>query len=260
MVNEKMQTIRNKTINTIPSVFTIGNMVCGMMALLNVANENFIQACYFLIASYVMDILDGRIARMINAETEIGIELDSFSDWLSFGIAPAYMIYEFALKEYGIFAYPVVLIYIVCGAIRLARFNLKSIAGESSKTYFQGLPIPAAGGIIIFFVLSYSIIENEAPTKTIKFLSENMPVLYSIFPFIMIVISLLMVSSIPYIAMKSKSTFIVRSPLGIIATISTIFIIVMYPQNALLLFFITYAVSGVVYFIFKTLFQERNSS
>lgn len=258
MVDKKIQTIKEKTINAIPSVFTIGNMVCGMMSLLNVANENFIQACYFLVGSYIMDILDGRIARMIKAETEIGIELDSFSDWLSFGIAPAYMIYEFALKEYGIFAYPVVLIYVVCGALRLARFNLKSLSGESSKTHFQGLPIPAAAGIIIFFVLSYSIIENETPAKTIKLLSDNMPVLYSAFPFIMIGISLLMISSIPYVAMKSKNAFIVKSPLGIIASISTIFIIILYPQNALLLFFIFYALSGIIYFLFKIFFQNKN--
>ncbi|MCX7641226.1 MAG: CDP-diacylglycerol--serine O-phosphatidyltransferase, partial [Elusimicrobiales bacterium] len=251
MVNERIKIIKTKTKNAIPSIFTIGNMACGVMALLNVANENFIQACYFLIGSYIMDILDGRIARMINAETEIGIELDSFSDLISFGIAPAYMIYEFALKEYGPFAYPVVLIYVICGALRLARFNLKSLYGDVSKTHFQGLPIPAAAGIIIFFVLSYSIIENETPTKTIKFLSDQMPVLYSIFPFIMIAISLLMISSIPYVAMKSKNTFMVKSPIGLLATISTIFLIIFYPQNALLLFFLLYALSGIVYFVFR---------
>lgn len=257
MVNQKIEVIKTKTKNVIPSIFTLGNMVCGMMSILNVANENFIGACYFLIGSYVMDILDGRIARMINAETEIGIELDSFSDWLSFGIAPAYMIYEFALKEYGVMAYPIVLIYVVCGALRLVRFNLKSLAGESSKTHFQGLPIPAAAGIIIFFVLSYSIIENETPAKTIKFLSDRMPVLYSLFPFIMIGISILMISSIPYVAMKSKNAFVIKSPLGLLTSIFAIFLIIFYPQNALFLFFLLYAISGIVYFVFKLFFNTK---
>ncbi len=258
MVDERVEYIKRKTKSAIPSIFTLSNMAFGIMALLNVANENFMQACYFLIGSYIMDILDGRIARMIDAETEMGIELDSFSDWLSFGIAPAYMIYEFALKEYGLVSYPVVLIYIICGALRLARFNLKSIYGDSSKTHFQGLPIPAAAGIIIFFVMSYSIIEDETPQKTIKFLSVSMPFLYNIFPLIMIIISILMVSSIPYVAMKSKNSFTIKSPLGIIALVSTIFLVAIYPQNALFIFFALYALSGIVYFFYRLFFQKLN--
>lgn len=257
MVSEKIREVKARTKNIIPSVFTLSNMAFGMMAILSVANENFIQACYFLIGSYVMDILDGRIARMINAESEIGIELDSFSDWLSFGIAPAYMIYEFALKEYGIVAYPVVLTYVICGALRLVRFNLKSLSGESSKLYFQGLPIPAAAGIIIFFVLSYSLIENNTPSKTIKFLSKQIPIVYNMLPFIIIIISLLMISSIPYVAMKSKNTFVVKSPLGIILTISVVFLIIFYPQNALFLFFVLYALSGIVYFFYRLFFRNN---
>lgn len=259
MVDEKISEIKRKTKNAIPSIFTLGNMSCGVMAMLNVSNENFTQACYFLVGSYIMDILDGRVARMIKAETEMGIELDSFSDLISFGIAPAYMIYEFALKEYGIVSYPVILLYVICGALRLARFNIKSLSGESSKTHFQGLPIPAAAGIIIFFVLSYSIIENETPAKTIKLISTSMPFLYTIFPFIMIIISLLMISSIPYVAMKSKNSFVIKSPFGIIATISTIFFITFYPQNALFIFFLLYALSGVIYFIFRSILS-RNSN
>ncbi len=259
MVEERVEYIKRKTKNVIPSVFTLSNMAFGVMALLNIANENFIQACYFLIGSYIMDILDGRVARMINAETEMGVELDSFSDWLSFGIAPAYMIYEFALKEYGILSYPVVLIYIICGALRLARFNLKSFSGESSKTHFQGLPIPAAAGIIIFFVMSYSIIENETPQKTIKFLSVSIPFLYNIFPFIMIIISILMISSIPYVAMKSKNAFAIKSPLGLLAVVSTIFLIIVYPHNALFIFFILYALSGIVYFFYRLFFCKNSN-
>lgn len=255
----KIETIKTKTKNAIPSVFTLSNMACGLMALLSVSKEQYVVACYFIIGSYIMDILDGRVARLIGAETEMGIELDSFSDWLSFGIAPAYMIYEFALKEYGIVAYPVVLIYVICGALRLARFNLKSLSGESSKTFFQGLPIPAAAGVIIFFVLSYSLLEYDSPTKMIKMLSKQMPFIYGIFPFIMIGISLLMISSVPYVAMKSQKAFRVKSPLGIIVTISIIFFIVFYPQNALFLFFLLYALSGIIYFLYKLFFKTQEN-
>ncbi len=252
---EKIITLKEKTKNAIPSIFTLANMACGVMALLNISEENYLQACYFIIGSYVMDILDGRVARLIGAESDMGVELDSFADWLSFGIAPAYMMYQFALKEYGIVAYPVVLIYVICGALRLARFNLKSLSGESSKNYFQGLPIPAAAGVIIFFVLSYYILENETPTKTISVLSKQMPFIYGVFPFIMIGVSLLMISSIPYVAMKSSSYFRIRSPVGIIVVVSVIFLVIFYPQNALFLFFLLYALSGIIYFLYKLFFK-----
>ncbi|MBP7795259.1 MAG: CDP-diacylglycerol--serine O-phosphatidyltransferase [Elusimicrobiales bacterium] len=256
---KKIDSIKNKTKNAIPSIFTLSNMACGLMSILSVSNNQYITACYFIIGSYIMDILDGRVARFIGAETDIGVELDSFSDWISFGIAPAYMMYEFALKAYGIVAYPVVLIYVICGALRLARFNLKSLSGQSSKTFFQGLPIPAAAGILIFFVLSYSIIEGDTSSKAISLLSAQMPFLYSIIPFIIIGISLLMVSTVPYVAMKSNTMFRVRSPLGIIISVSLIFLIFFYPQNALFVFFLLYAISGIVYFFYR-LFSSKNSS
>ncbi|MEF3280959.1 MAG: CDP-diacylglycerol--serine O-phosphatidyltransferase [Elusimicrobiota bacterium] len=256
----KTSSIKIKTKNAIPSIFTLSNMAFGMMAILSISREEYITACYFIIGSYIMDILDGRVARFIGAETEIGIELDSFSDWLSFGIAPAYMIYEFALKEYGIVAYPVVLIYVICGALRLVRFNLKSLSGESSKTFFQGLPIPAAAGVIVFFVLSYSIIESDLPSKTISLLNKHMPLLYTIFPFIMIIISLLMISSVPYVALKSGKNFKVKSPLGLLATVSVIFLFIFYPQNALLIFFFLYAISGIIYFFYRLFFSKNTGN
>lgn len=254
---KKIDSIKNRTKNAIPSIFTLSNMACGLMSILSVSNNQYITACYFIIGSYIMDILDGRVARFIGAETDIGVELDSFSDWISFGIAPAYMMYEFALKAYGIVAYPVVLIYVICGALRLAKFNLKSLSGHSSKTFFQGLPIPAAAGILIFFVLSYSIIEGDTSSKAISLLSAQMPFLYSIIPFIIIGISLLMVSSVPYVAMKSNKMFRIKSPLGIVIAVSLIFLIFFYPQNALFVFFLLYAVSGIVYFFYR-LFSSKN--
>jgi CDP-diacylglycerol--serine O-phosphatidyltransferase len=252
----KIDLIKTKTKNTIPSLFTLTNMAFGVMAILSVSEEQFVKACYFIIGSYIMDILDGRVARMIKAETEMGVELDSFSDWLSFGIAPAYMIYEFALKGYGAVAYPVVLTYIICGALRLARFNLKSLSGQSSKEFFQGLPIPAAAGVIIFFILSYSLIEDDTPAKSIKILSKQMPFLYGIFPFIIIGISILMVSSVPYVSMKSGNIFKIRSPLSLIVSISIIFLIIFYPQNSLFIFFVLYALSGIIYFFYRLFFKK----
>jgi len=246
-----------KTAVILPSAFTLANMAFGFFSILSTSNKEYILSCYFLIGSYIMDMLDGRIARLIHAESDFGIEFDSFSDWISFGIAPAYLMYHFALKDYGFWAYPVSLLYVLCGALRLVRFNIKSLSGESSKSHFQGLPIPGAAGIIISFVLSYSIFESEVTNRSISLISKQMPFIYGIFPFIMIAISFLMISSIPYAAFKQKGVFRINSASGIIVIVSVISLIIAYPENSLFIFFSIYAISGIIVGIYKSFFPKK---
>jgi len=99
------------------------------------------------------------------------------------------------------------------------------------------------------------LIEDDIPAKSIKILSKQMPFLYGIFPFIMIGISLLMVSSVPYVALKSGNIFKIKSPLSLLVAVSIIFLIIFYPQNSLFIFFILYALSGIVYFFYKLFFN-----
>ena len=235
----------------LPSLFTIANMAFGFFSIISASERNYVLAAWFVIMSYVMDMLDGRIARLVHGESSFGVEIDSLSDWMSFGIAPAYLMYNFVLKDYGFWGYPVAFLYVLCGALRLARFNLKAHFGESSKVYFQGLPIPAAAGILASFVLAYSMLEAEGNVRSIRLVMDQMPFIYGITPFIMIALALLMVSSVPYAAFKQGNMLNPKSMQGLLVILSILFMIAAYPQDALFFFFSLYAVSGLLAGMYK---------
>ncbi|MEK7720760.1 MAG: CDP-diacylglycerol--serine O-phosphatidyltransferase [Elusimicrobiota bacterium] len=260
---KKIDMVRLKKTGAIvlPSIFTIANMAFGFFAILLASEGKFVKAAWFIIISYAMDMLDGRVARLVHGESSFGVEIDSLSDWISFGIAPACLIYKLVLKDYGIWGYPAAFLYVLCGALRLARFNVKSHFGGSSKDYFQGLPIPAAAGILVSFVLAYSMLEGEGGTRSIQVVMNQMPFVYAAIPFIMIALALLMVSSAPYAAFKGDMVRAnsIKSILLITAVLS---LIVAYPQDALFLFFSIYALSGVLagfYGAFKKIFANKEA-
>lgn len=239
----------------LPSIFTIANMAFGFFSIIAASERNYVLAAWFLIMGYVMDMLDGRIARMVHGESSFGVEIDSLSDWMSFGIAPAFLMYNFVLKDYGFWGYPVAFLYVLCGALRLARFNLKSHFGGSSKQHFQGLPIPGAAGILVSFVLAYSLLESEGNIRSIKVVMDQLPFIYGILPFVMIALSLLMISSVPYPAFKQDSFIKPKSIKGMLLIVSILFLIVFYPQDALFFFFSLYAVSGLLAGILKAIYS-----
>ncbi len=254
----RLEEIKRKGTVVLPSMFTLTNMAFGFFSVLASSNKEYLNACYFLIGSYFMDVMDGRVARLVHGESRFGIEFDSFADFMSFCVAPAYMIHNFALKEYGFWAYPLSFFYVLCGALRLARFNLKSLDGENSKKFFQGLPTPAAAGIIISFVLSYLLLEADDPSRNIAIINKSVPYLYAFFPFILIGLSLLMVSSVPYAAFKSGNMFRLKSISGVIISVSVIAMIIAFPQNSLLIFFSVYALSGIVLLIYFSIFPRKD--
>ncbi|XEC97769.1 CDP-diacylglycerol--serine O-phosphatidyltransferase [Paenibacillus tarimensis] len=137
---------------SIPSLFTVGNLFLGIVAIILVFNENPEYAAMMVIIAMLLDGLDGRVARALNAQSEFGKELDSLSDVISFGVAPAFIMYVVAFQELNpAAAWIVTALFPICGALRLARFNV--IAGTPG--YFIGLPIPAAGGVLCTLALFY---------------------------------------------------------------------------------------------------------
>jgi CDP-diacylglycerol---serine O-phosphatidyltransferase len=229
----------------LPSIFTIANMAFGFFSILSASEGNFVRAAWLLVCSYVMDMLDGRVARLVHGESSFGVEIDSLSDWISFGIAPAYLMYKFTLKDYGPIGYPVAFLYVLCAALRLARFNLKSHFGGSSKDYFQGLPTPGAAGIVISTVLAYSLLESEGGARNIPVVMNLMPYVYAAIPFTMIALALLMVSNAPYAAFKG-GMLRAGSAKGLLLITAVLSMIFVYPQDALFVFFSVYALSGVI--------------
>jgi CDP-diacylglycerol--serine O-phosphatidyltransferase len=130
---------------SIPSIFTIGNLFLGIISIILVFNEKPELAAIMVIVAMLLDGLDGRVARALNAQSDFGKELDSLSDVISFGVAPAFIMYVVGFQDLNAAAgWIVTAIFPICGALRLARFNV--ISGIPG--YFVGLPIPAAGGVL----------------------------------------------------------------------------------------------------------------
>ncbi|MBV6717554.1 CDP-diacylglycerol--serine O-phosphatidyltransferase [Paenibacillus chitinolyticus] len=139
---------------SLPSLFTVGNLFLGVLAIILVFNERPDTAAVLVIVAMLLDGLDGRVARALNAQSEFGKELDSLSDVISFGVAPAFIMYVVAFGDIrpAAAAWVVTAIFPICGALRLARFNV--VAGTPG--YFIGLPIPAAGGILATLALFHT--------------------------------------------------------------------------------------------------------
>lgn len=132
-------------IKSIPSLLTLANLSLGVISILLVFQERAGLAAIMIIIAMLLDGVDGRVARALNAQSEFGKELDSLADVVSFGVAPAFIMYVVALQDVTPFiASFVTVLFPICGALRLARFNVK----ESAPGYFTGLPIPAAGGVL----------------------------------------------------------------------------------------------------------------
>lgn len=136
--------------NSVPNLFTVGNLFLGIIAIILVFNSKPDYAAMMVIIAMLLDGLDGRVARALNAQSEFGKELDSLSDVISFGVAPAFIMYVVAFTNLNpATAWIVTAIFPICGALRLARFNV--VAGTPG--YFTGLPIPAAGGVLCTLAL-----------------------------------------------------------------------------------------------------------
>ncbi|UHA71676.1 CDP-diacylglycerol--serine O-phosphatidyltransferase [Paenibacillus sp. 481] len=162
---------------SIPNLFTIGNLFLGIIAIMLAFEEKYNLAALMIIIAMLLDGLDGRLARALNAQSDFGKELDSLSDVISFGVAPAFIMYVVAFTELNpALAWVVTAIFPICGALRLARFNVI----EGAPGYFIGLPIPAAGGVVC----------------TLALFHESIPPVYLIIA--MLLVSYLMVSTVKY--------------------------------------------------------------
>ncbi|MDR2481748.1 MAG: CDP-diacylglycerol--serine O-phosphatidyltransferase [Spirochaetaceae bacterium] len=258
-----------KGIYIIPSLFTCGNMTFGFLSMLSSIKGHFTAAAWFIVCAIVCDMLDGRIARITKTTSDFGAQLDSLSDLVSFGLAPAMMMYELVLKSHsltqGKTGIAIAVFFILCSSLRLAKFNVEAANGIVHST-FHGLPTPASAGVLISFVLSYELWSRwNAPDdlfqkynpaelavlnfKTIPILLNVMPKFFLAMPIVMIILSFLMVSNIPYLSFKnihvSKSVAVRSFVLVIILAL----LLIVFPQNIFFVMFSVYAISGLVLYI-----------
>jgi len=250
-----------KGIFILPSLFTCGNMTFGILSVFSSIHGQFIYAAWFLIGALACDILDGRIARMTKTTSEFGMQLDSLSDLISFGAAPAVMMYMLVLNTMGKIGISIAVLYVLCCALRLARFNVLAQSGEIHK-HFVGLPTPASAGVIISFVLSYQLLipeEYALNFKTIPALMELMPVFFKVMPVVIVILSFLMVSNIPYMSFKKMKLTRIRTIELFALLIVLIILIVVYPQNIIFIIFMVYAASGIIIHL-PRFFLKRNKN
>ncbi|ABO50269.1 CDP-diacylglycerol--serine O-phosphatidyltransferase [Desulforamulus reducens MI-1] len=132
----------------IPSMFTMGNLLLGVFALVLALDQEYIQGGFMVLLAGVMDYFDGKVARKLQVSSEFGKELDSLADLVSFGVAPAILAYALKLSEWGYWGLAISLTFVMCGALRLARFNVTTFSGS-----FMGVPITVAGGIVALMVI-----------------------------------------------------------------------------------------------------------
>jgi CDP-diacylglycerol--serine O-phosphatidyltransferase len=241
-----------KGIYILPSLFTCGNMACGIISMIFSIRGYFTWAAWMLILAIVFDMLDGRVARMTKTTSEFGIQLDSLSDLISFGVAPAIMMYQLVLNTMGKLGIAIAVLFVLCSALRLAKFNVQAKQGVVHN-FFMGLPTPASAGLLISFVLSYELLLAEPGQalsfKTIPILMKSMPVFFKSMPIVMVILSLLMVSNIPYSSFKKFNFSKPKVFQILVLIILLIFLIVVFPQNVIFILFSLYALSGIVMYI-----------
>lgn len=139
-----------------PGTFTMGNVVCGFLSILSAFEGNITTACWFVVLAAFLDVLDGKIARLSGGSTRFGVELDSLADFLSFGVAPAVIMFTIKLHTLGRWGWIISIVYIMASSYRLARYNL--LAETEEKRDFVGLPVPVAAiALVSYVIFSYHL-------------------------------------------------------------------------------------------------------
>ncbi len=194
--NKKFKLVTSKkTRYLLPNILTLGGVCLGISSIKFSIDGNFSLAVTLILVASILDALYGRIARMIKGTSEFGKELDSLTDFVSFGIAPVLILYFWELNNYGKLGWAIALIYSVCCVLRLARFNLTKTEEQQEwkNNYFEGVPSPA-GGILILMPLIY-----ELSGLNFQINIKNLT------PYFTILIALLLVSKIPTLSFKKIS-------------------------------------------------------
>lgn len=248
MANEPKET--TKLAIAAPSLFTLGNLACGFFSILASAKGNFSQAGWLILIAAVFDMFDGRVARLLGAESEFGIEMDSLADAVSFCAAPAFLMYFMVLSAQPTWGAPIACVYTCFGVLRLAKFNTMAHAGEGSKKYFCGLPVPAPAALLASFAISYTIMQGNVNGHNLWFVETYITHLYNFVWFMMLILAILMVSNVPYAAFKAKR----EKKLSVWFLLLIVFLVVMlikFPQNVILVVFSLYILFGLLAVLYR---------
>lgn len=221
-----------KGIYILPNTLTLCGMFMGFYSILSSLKGNYVLASWAIIIAMIFDGLDGWVARLTHSTTRFGIELDSLSDLVAFGVAPAVMLYKWALLPFGRIGWSAAFLFMACGALRLARYNVQMGSAESKA--FTGMPIPGAATIAATLVIFYHEKWETIPEKNVYVL------------FLTFLLAVLMVSTLRYHGAK-EIDFRQRKPFWILVVIVVVFALVLiHPAIALFIFAMIYLISGII--------------
>ncbi len=223
-----------KGVYLLPNTLTLCGMFCGFYAIMSAINGNFVYAAWAIMLANIFDGLDGWIARLTNTTTRFGVELDSLSDLVAFGVAPAVMMYKWSLVPFGRLGWAAAFLFVACGALRLARFNVQT--GSSGSKAFKGMPIPGAASILASVVIFYSWYE----------VGQEVPDTHIFYPLFTIVLALLMVSTFRFHGVK-EIDFKEKKPFWVlIVFVLVLFVLLIHPSPAIFVFAMLYLVWGII--------------
>lgn len=224
---------RRRGVHLIPNILTTGNLFSGLAAVVFVFHGRFEAAAIAILIAMVFDVLDGTSARLTDSTSEFGVEYDSLSDLISFGLAPGFLIYVWALQSPGMLGAAIMFAYVACGALRLARFNVIGSSGDSR--FFMGLPIPAAAG----FIATFHIFD-----KHIAHLPEN--VLPPVVIGLSLLMSFLMVSTVKYRSAKQLKFQGHHHFMYLVWAVLILVSVTAFPQLMLFMICLGYTASGLL--------------
>jgi CDP-diacylglycerol--serine O-phosphatidyltransferase len=230
-----------KGIYLLPNLFTLSNLLCGFYAIIQTIEGHFQHAALAIFVAALFDGLDGRVARLTGTCSRFGVEFDSLADLLSFGLAPALLIYLWALRPYQRIGWLAAFLFVMCGALRLARFNVQVYTSESK--YFTGLPIPAAAITIASFIMLHQFLFTGGGSK---------PIIIAALAY---GLAFLMVSNVKYRGFKHLKLR-ERKPFNLLVLIALLLLVILaQPQVMIFILICVYVLSGIG----EKIFMHRSS-
>jgi CDP-diacylglycerol--serine O-phosphatidyltransferase len=217
----------------LPNLFTTAGLFAGFYSIICTLNGRYDIAATMILVAQLCDVLDGRIARLTRTTSSFGIQYDSLADLIAFGVAPGILVYQWALVPWGRWGWLAASLYVTCGALRLARFNVQIASAE--KRYFIGLPIPAAADVIAATVLLFYFFGGEGAANK-----------HILMPILIYAVAALMVSEVRYYSFK-EIRFHHRHPFGVLLGLIMLLVLTIGAPEAMLFLIISgYALSGPV--------------
>lgn len=229
----------------LPNLVTTANLFCGFYSIIHSIKGEFKVAAIAVVVAAIFDLLDGRLARLTHATSKFGAEYDSLCDLVSFGLAPSLLMFQWALDPFGRLGWMACFLFAACGALRLARFNVQ--VGVVEKNYFQGLPIPMAGGIVASAYLAF---EDMGWDPVVEWQSRGLL-------FMVMLLGIVMVSNFRYRSFKDLDLK-QRLPFKyLIMGVILLFVVALRPEVMLFILFFSYALLGAIFGVLRLGKKQR---